>query len=200
MQEIDFLYDFGSPNAYLVHKVLPKIAERYGATLNYVPILLGGVFKATNNQAPFERYRDVEPKLAYQRIELQRFVERHGLRFHMNPFFPVSTLDPMRGAVYAMGQDWEADYIEAMFEAMWIHGQKLDELDVLASVLDDAGLPLRRILTAIQTDEIKKGLVATTETAVAKGAFGSPTMLLGDEIFFGKDSLSDLEWRLETSG
>ncbi|MCV6583920.1 MAG: 2-hydroxychromene-2-carboxylate isomerase [Marinibacterium sp.] len=196
MPVIEFLYDFGSPNTYLVHKVLPEIAARHGVGLRYVPILLGGVFKATNNRPPMIAYRDVEPKLAYQRIEFQRFVERHGLRFHMNPHFPVSTLGAMRAGAYALDKPWETRFIDAMFDAMWIHGQKLDDGEVLLQVLQDADLPGPEILQAMSTDEVKTTLITSTEQAVARGAFGSPTMLLGDEIFFGKDSLGDLEWIL----
>ncbi|MCA0873364.1 2-hydroxychromene-2-carboxylate isomerase [Seohaeicola saemankumensis] len=193
MQNIEFLYDFGSPNAYLVHKVLPGLAERYGASVTYVPILLGGVFKATDNQSPIQAFANVKGKLAYQAREIERFVTRHGIKYHMNPHFPVNTIGIMRGAVYSRGKPWEGTYIDAIYNAMWIHGQKMDDTDVIADVLETAGLPYTEILAATQDAEVKQGLIDATSAAVARGTFGSPTLFLGDEMFFGKDSLPELE-------
>lgn len=196
MAEIEFYYDFGSPNAYLAHKLLPGISERAGAKLVYRPILIGGIFKATNNQPPLAAFRDVKGKNAYLRVELARFVERHGIDFVWNPHFPVNTLAVMRGAIYAEGKAWEQRYIDTVFDAMWRYGKKMDDPEVIATVLQAADLPVEDIMAATQTAEIKGRLAEATETAVARGAFGSPTMFVGAEMFFGKDSLADLEWRL----
>ena len=125
MQNIEFMYDFGSPNAYLVHKVLPALAERNGATVTYVPILLGGVFKATDNQSPMQTYSRVKGKLAYQAREIERFITRHGIKYHMNPHFPVNTIGIMRGTVYAQGKPREMDYVNAVYKAMWVRGEDL---------------------------------------------------------------------------
>jgi 2-hydroxychromene-2-carboxylate isomerase len=196
MTQIEFLYDVVSPNAFLVHKVLPALAARHGASVVPVPVLLGGVFKATGNQPPIVSYRDVSGKLAYQRTEIQRFIRRHGLTFHMNPHFPMQTVAAMRGAIHAHGKPWEAEYIDAVFDAVWVHGQKLDDEEVLLSVIDDAGLPRNEIAEAIHSDAVKTALRDATDTAVARGVFGTPTMFLGDDMFFGKDSLDDLAWML----
>lgn len=196
--DIEFLYDFGSPNAYLVHRVLPDLARRTGANLRYTPILLGGVFKATGNLSPMMAFRDVKGKLTYQAREIERFVARHGIKYHMSPHFPVVTLTAMRGAVYAQTKPWEGRYIDAVFDAMWIHGQKLDDIDVIADVLDDARLPRDEILDATQDPAVKQALIERTENAVSRGVFGAPSMFVGDELFFGKDSLPDLEYELKT--
>lgn len=196
MRSIEFFYDFGSPNAYLVHKVLPGLAAQNGASVVYKPILLGGVFKATKNKPPMTAFADVEPKLAYQRTEILRFIRRNDLVFHMNPYFPVMTMATMRGAAFATGKDWEKSYIDAVFDAMWVHGQKLDEADVLRSVLQEAGLPAEEIGDAIASPPVKRALIDATEDAVARGVFGSPTMFVESEMFFGKDSLPDLVWHL----
>ncbi len=194
--QIEFLYDFGSPNAYLVHKVLPALATRCGAEVKHVPILLGGVFKATNNQSPMQAFGGVTGKLAYQQRELARFFERHGLDFTFNPHFPVMTIGVMRGAVYAQGKAWEQAYTDAVFDAMWVAGEKMDDPAVIARVLADADLPAQEIMAATQTPEVKQGLIETTAAAVARGVFGAPTIFAGDEMFFGKDALGDLEWHL----
>ena len=191
---IEFYYDFGSPNAYLVHKVLPGVAG--DQPVEYRPVLLGGVFKATNNQSPITAFAGVKGKNAYQFLEIRRFIKRHGLAFRMNPHFPVNTLMLMRGAVFASGKDWEAAYVDAVFDAMWVDGEKMDDPATVMRVLDAAGLPAAEIAAGVQADDVKQGLIAATEAAVARGVFGAPTMFLGDEMFFGKDSLSDLAWRL----
>nr|WP_251134291.1 2-hydroxychromene-2-carboxylate isomerase [Falsiruegeria litorea] len=192
-QVIDFYFDFGSPNAYLVHKVLPNLAQANNASVRYHPILLGGVFKATNNQSPMAAFANVKHKLAYQAIEIKRFVEHHKLTFHMNPFFPVVTLGIMRGAVFAQGKPWETTYRDAIFEAMWVHGQKLDDPSVIQDVLNEAGLPTQEILEATQDPDVKNTLVTATTSAVDRGVFGSPFMFVDDEPFFGKNALQDIE-------
>ncbi len=200
MGEIEFLFDFGSPNAYLVHRVLPGIADRHGVRVRHVPMLLGGVFKAANNRSPLEVHARVKGKLAYEMREIERFVRRHGIRYHMNPHFPLNTLSLMRGAVYAQGAEWEGDYLDAVFNAIWVHGQKMDDAEVFADVLREAGLPAAGIIEATRSPEVKAQLRASTEAAVARGVFGAPTMFLGDEMFFGKHSLPELEYHLATGG
>lgn len=196
MQTIEFLYDFGSPNAYLVHQLLPNIAARHNASIQWVPILLGGVFKATNNQAPMITFAEVTGKNDYMRIELARFVERHEVAFNWNPHFPVNTLAVMRGAAFASGKTWERRYVDAVFKAMWVDGRDMADMDVVSEVMAAADLPAEDILSATQAPEVKGLLVDATTSAVAHGVFGSPTMFLNGEMFFGKDALSDLEWRL----
>ncbi|MDK3018265.1 2-hydroxychromene-2-carboxylate isomerase [Pseudodonghicola flavimaris] len=196
MQEIEFLYDFVSNNSYLVHQVLPGIAAQHGVKLRYTPVFLGAVFKATGNAPPFVTFRDVPAKLAYQTKEIERFIARHDIRYHMSPHFPLNTLPVLRGAIYARGQPWEADYIDAIFNAMWIHGQQIDRPEVIEDILTEAGLPKARILAAMEDPEIKAKLTETTDQAVARGVFGAPSMLLGEELFFGKDSLPDLVYAL----
>ncbi|MDF1715179.1 MAG: 2-hydroxychromene-2-carboxylate isomerase [Antarcticimicrobium sp.] len=196
MREIEFYYDFGSPNAYLVHKVLPELAARAGAVVRHVPVLLGGVFKETGNQPPIVTYRDVRGKLAYQAREIERFVARHRLKYHMNPHFPVMTLPLMRGAIHARGKEWEDRYIDAVFNAMWVHGQKMDDAEVIGNVLSEVGLPAREIMAATADPQVKSALAEQTEAAVERGVFGAPTMFAGGEMFFGKDSLPDLEYVL----
>ena len=199
MQTIAFLYAFGSPNAYLAHKVLGGIAARNGARVAYLPVLLGGVFKATNNQSPMDAFAGVTGKLDYQRTETNRFVERHAIPYRFNPHFPVMTMGVMRGAVYAQGHSWEQTYIDAVFDAMGVDGHKMDDPSVITEVLGAADLPAREIIEAAQSSDVKSGLIEATQTAVHRGTFGSPTMFVGDEMFYGKDSLVDLEWRLSAT-
>jgi 2-hydroxychromene-2-carboxylate isomerase len=194
MITVDFLFDFGSPNAYLSHKAIPAIEARTGVRFTYVPILLGGVFKLTGNQSPAVAFAGIKNKLAYEHLEMQRFVKRHGLVcFRMNPHFPVNTLHLMRGAVAAQQAGVFKPYVETAFAAMWEEGLKMDDPEVWSAAMQKAGLPAEALIAASQTADVKGELMANTEKAVERGAFGSPTFFVGDQMFFGKDRLDDVE-------
>jgi len=188
-QTFDFFYDFGSPYTYLVHKRVPDIAARTGTTAVYKPMLLGGVFKATGNMSPVH----VPLKLAYQTADIARFVQHHGLSYLQNPHFPVMTITLMRGAIFATGKSYEKTYIDAVFDAMWIEGRKMDDPATIFEVLSSAGLPAAEIISSTQEPQIKSALIAATQDAVDRGVFGAPTLFVGGEMFFGKDALPDLE-------
>ncbi|WP_424833669.1 2-hydroxychromene-2-carboxylate isomerase [Ruegeria sp.] len=195
-QSIDFMYDFCSPNAYLAHKVLPKLAERHTVALNYSPVLLSIIFKATNNQAPFQAFSENRKKTAYLTHDLHRFARRRGISFHMSPHYPLNTKFAMRAAYFAQGKPWENKYINAVFDAIWVHGQKIDDLNVLMDVVQENDLPVRKIREAIGNPDIKQHLKDQTKMAVRRGAFGVPTIFAGPEMFFGKNSLGNLELEL----
>lgn len=191
---IEFHFDFGSPNAYLAHKVVPAIEQRLGTRFKYMPVLLGGVFKATGNKSPMETFRDVENKWKYIELETQRFVQSHNLAaFKRNPFFPINTLAMMRGAAFAQQQDYFAAYIDAVFSGMWEKELNMGDLAIMTNVLEAAGLPAQAIIEATQQPEIKQLLVDHTNRSVARGTFGSPTFFVGKEMFFGKDRLDEVE-------
>jgi len=190
----EFHFDFGSPNAYLVHKIIPDMELRTGAAFTYVPVLLGGIFKATNNKPPMVAFAEVKPKTDYIRLEIMRFVKKYGLeKFAFNPNFPVNTLQIMRGAVAAEMEGVLMPYVEAMFRGMWEDGKKLDDPAVIAAVLTDAKLDAQKLMARSQDADVKAKLVANTEATVARGTFGIPTFFVGDELYFGKDTVRDLE-------
>jgi 2-hydroxychromene-2-carboxylate isomerase len=185
MGAVEFHFDFGSPNAYLAHLVVPEIEKRTGAKFEYVPILLGGVFKLTNNRSPAESMRGIKNRLEYEELERQRFVRRHAItRFTFNPFFPVNTLLIMRGAVAAQLEGVFDRYVDEVFRHMWAQPKKMDDLNAAA------------LLARTQEPAVKDRLLKNTEASVARGAFGSPTFFVGSEIFFGKDRLRDVEEEL----
>lgn len=191
---VQFLFDFGSPNAYLCHKVIPAIQQRTGTTFEYVPILLGGLFKLASNRSPIEAFAGIANKQAYERLEMQRFIARHALnRFRSNPFFPVNTLHIMRGAVAAQTLGGFMPYIDAMYAAMWEQGRNMNDVAEISNVLTAAGIDAGQLLEASQQPDVKSRLIANTQSAFDRGAFGSPTFFVGHEIFFGKDRLSDVE-------
>ena len=192
-----FFYDFGSPNAWFAHRVIPEIEARTGAKFRYVPVLLGGLFRLTNNQAPMVAFAGIPAKTAYMRREMERFIARHGLhQFAMNPHFPVNTLMLMRGAVAAQHADVHEAYVEAMFTGMWETGLKLDDPEVLGTALAQAGLPAERLNALAQDQTVKDQLAANTQLAFDAGAFGIPSFLVEDELYFGKDTLGEIETHL----
>jgi 2-hydroxychromene-2-carboxylate isomerase len=194
MSTVEFHFDFGSPNAYLSHLVIPAIERRTGARFEYVPILLGGVFKLTNNRSPAESLAGIKNKPDYQRLETARFVKRHGIaRFTANPFFPVNTLVLMRGAIAARQLGVFERYVDEIYRHMWADPKKLDDPGVLRAALVESGLDAERLLALVQTQEVKDALLANTQRSVERGTFGSPTFFVGDEIFFGKDRLREVE-------
>ena len=191
---LDFIFDFGSPNAYLAIKALPPVLERTGARLNVIPCLLGGIFKLTNNRAPLVAFADVKGKNAYDMLEIRRFVEKHALsRFRLNPHFPVNTLRLMRGFLAAEELGVKDTYLEAGLAAMWEQGLKMDDPVVFAGALESNGLDAKAILACAEEPRIKDRLAANTERAVARGAFGIPTFFVGEDMFFGKERLAQIE-------
>ena len=194
MPAVEFHFDFGSPNAYLCHLVIPEIEKRTGATFEYVPILLGGVFKLTGNRSPAESLVGIKNKPGYERLETERFVRRHAItRFRQNPFFPVNTLMLMRGAVAAQTLGIFERYVDEVYRHMWADPKKMDDPEVLRAALDESGLPTARLFELVQSQDVKDRLMENTQRSVELGTFGSPTFFVGDEIFFGKDRLRDVE-------
>jgi 2-hydroxychromene-2-carboxylate isomerase len=190
---IEFVFDFASPNAYFARRVLPSIAARSGAQIRLWPCLLGGIFKLAGNQSPMAAFANVKGKLAYEELETRRFIAKHGLHaFHMNPYFPLNTLLIMRGLIAAQRLGVAEVYTEAVLVATWEREQKLDDPSVVTEVLNAAGLDSAALLALTQTPEVKAELLANTEGAVQRGAFGIPTFFIDGEMFFGKERLGQI--------
>lgn len=189
-----FLFDFGSPNAYLSHLAIPAIEQRIGVKFEYVPILLGGIFKSTNNKSPVETLAGIKNKREFQAIETERFVKRFKVQpYVFNPHFPVNTLNLMRAAIAAQLDGVFEKYVEAAFHHMWREPKKMDDPEMAAKALESSGLDARKLFARAQEPEVKGRLIKNTEEAVARGAFGSPTFFVGDEMFFGKEQLREVE-------
>jgi 2-hydroxychromene-2-carboxylate isomerase len=192
--KLEFLFDFGSPNAYLAERVIPSIEGRNGVKFEYVPVLLGGIFKATGNISPAESLRGIKNKPEYQAIETQRFIRRHDITtFTPNPFFPVNTLMLMRGAVAAQFEGMFELYFRAAFHHMWEEPKKMDDPEIFRAAFRSSSIDIDSLIARAQQDDVKNRLIDSTNDAVARGAFGSPTFFVGREMFFGKDRLRDVE-------
>lgn len=186
---VEFFFDVGSPASYIAYRRLPAIAARTGATIDYQPFLLGGVFKATGNHSPAE----IPAKGAWTSVDLARHAERHGVPFARNPFFPINTLHLMRGAAGLQDDPRFIAYLDAVFDAMWREPRNLGNPAEMPAVLARAGIDADAFTALIGADATKARLKATTEAAVARGAFGAPTFFVGDAMYFGQDRLDWVE-------
>ena len=186
---VECFFDVGSPASYLAWTQLPKIAARQQAQLIWKPMLLGGVFKATGNQSPVM----IPAKGAYMLKDLARYARRYGVDMHFNPFFPINTLQLMRGATAARDLGQLESYLTAVFPALWVKGLDMGQAEIVAEVLAESGLNPEQVLTHANTPEIKDALKASTEEAITRGVFGAPTLFVGGEMFFGQDRLDWVE-------
>jgi 2-hydroxychromene-2-carboxylate isomerase len=192
--KVEFHFDFGSPNAYLAELVLPEIERRTGVRFEYVPVLLGGVYKATGNMSPFDSLRGIKNKSEYNALETQRFLRHHNItKFKSNPFFPVNTLMLMRGAIAAQFENMFEPYFRAAYHHMWEEPKKMDDPKIFREAFVSSGIDIDRLIARAQQDDVKKRLIENTSDAVARGEFGSPTFFVGNEMFFGKDRLREVE-------
>jgi 2-hydroxychromene-2-carboxylate isomerase len=192
--KVEFLFDFGSPNAYLADKVIPQIEQRTGVKFEYVPVLLGGIFKLTGNSSPADSLKGIKNKPEHMAVETERFLRRHEIKgFKQNPFFPVITLMLMRGAVAAQSEGVFEPYVRAAWHHMWEEPKKMDDPKIIREAFVASGLDADRLMARAQDQDVKNRLLELTQKAVDRGAFGSPTFFVGKEMFFGKDQLRDVE-------
>jgi len=184
---IEFYFDVGSPASYLAWTQLPGLAERTGASVELKPMLLGGVFMATGNSSP----GTVPAKGAYTRVDMQRYAERYGVTLNQNPFFPINTLQLMRGAIAYQGTPEFVPYLTAIFNAMWVDELDMGQPEIVGKVLAEAGFDPAEVMAKVSDPAVKEKLKSATEEAIHRGVFGAPTFFVGDEMFFGQDRL---EW------
>ncbi|NWH09369.1 MAG: 2-hydroxychromene-2-carboxylate isomerase [Alphaproteobacteria bacterium] len=197
----EFLFDVASPNAYFAHRVIPQVEARTGTRFVYRPVLLGGLFKLTNNQAPMIAFAGVPKKLAYEALEIERFITRHQLtKFRMNPHFPLNTLGIMRTCIAAELEGDLMPFVEAAFALTWEEGIKLDDPAIMAGAMRAKGIPIDRLMARAQEPDVKQRLLHNTEEAAERGAFGIPTFFVGNEIYFGKDRFTDVEEEIRRAG
>ena len=191
---VDFIFDVASPNTYFAHKLIPDFEKRTGASFRYIPCLLGGIHKLTNNQPPFIAYANCKNKSDYQMIEVERFVKQHQLsKYKFNSHFPPVTIQVQRGAIAAQELGIFNEYFECVIAAMWENDKNISDIDVLQEILKENNFDVASIMNIVTSQECKNKLIANTDNAVSRGAFGVPTFFFENQIFFGKDHLYQLE-------
>ena len=192
---VDFIFDFASPNAYLCHKAIQNLEKTHDIKFNYIPCLLGGIMKLSNNQPPMVTLADIQNKLKYEfDTAFNRFMKEHNItKFKMNEHFPVNTISLIRGAIVAQKNDFFESYVEIVLSGLWEQSLKLDTPEALHELLNNNDCYPDLVIEGIAKDEIKAELIANTSEAVEKGAFGIPTFFVENEMFYGKDSLRELK-------
>jgi len=196
-KSLEFYFDFGSPTAYLAYKRLGQLSDQYGLQISYMPMLLGGVFKATGNTSPVAIPAKGQYMLTH---DLPRFAQRYGVELNFNPHFPINTLNLMRGAIAAGRLGCLDAYVSAMYDAVWVDGKNMGDAEVVEQVLKEKNLDSQALLELSQDAEVKAELITNTEAAVARGVFGAPTFFMGDDMYFGQDRLDFVEQALQAQG
>lgn len=193
--QVDFYFDFGSPTAYLAWHRLIAVCKRNNATINYFPMLLGGIFKATDNRSP----AIIPAKGKWLFDDVTRHAKKYDIPFAMNPHFIINTLLPMRGAMWALNSGVIEQWNHAVFEATWVNQRDVSDPVQLAQITNDAGLDSAAMAAAVKQPEIKQQLIDRTNAAVERGVFGAPTMYVNGEMHFGQDRIDWVESAIKTS-
>ncbi len=189
-----FMFDFGSPNAYLAHKAIPAIEQRIGVKFDYVPVLLGGIFKATNNKSPAETLAGVKNKREFHALETERFLKRFGVSNYVwNPHFPVNTLNLMRAACARQIDGGLEAYVESAYKHMWAEPKNMADPEIAMEAFASDGIDAEALFERSHKPDVKARLMANTQDAVERGAFGSPTFFVGNEMYYGKEQLREIE-------
>ena len=195
---VELVFDFVSPNAYLVWWPLRELVNRYEAELDVIPVFLGGMHKLTGNAPPMIRDAEVKGKNEYAMLEMNRFNTRHGLgKYRLHPQFPFNSITLQR-MLFAADQDGRGvQFVEGLLRPLWEDGLDITSPEAIGAALTAAGFDAADLFARAQTDAVKQGLVANTDAVVARGAFGIPTMFVGakgeGEMFFGKERLGQIE-------
>ena len=192
---VEFLFDVGSPAAYIAWTQMPKLAGETGATIDYKPMLLGGVFHATSNRSPTE----VPAKGRYMNDDLQRFAKRYGVPYQHNPHFPINTLMLMRGAIGLQMREPAriVPYVDAVYRAIWVDAKNMNDPATVGGVLHAAGFDPQALLALTSEPEVKDRLKAVTQDAVERGVFGAPTFFVDGQMYWGQDRLDFVKQALE---
>jgi len=188
-KQVEFFFDVGSPASYLAWTQLASIAQRHNAEIVWRPMLLGAVFQAVGNTSPAA----VPAKGAYMLKDLKRFSAIYDVPFRFNPFFPVNTMQLMRGVTAYLETPKFESYLSAIFKALWAEKLNMESPEVVAEVLSKVGIDATDFMARISEPEVKARLKSSTEEAVARGVFGAPSFFVNGEMLFGQDRLSFVE-------
>ena len=196
-KRVELIFDFVSPNAYMIWWPLRDLIRKTGAELDVIPVFLGGMHRLTGNAPPMIRDAEIKGKNEYSMLEMQRFIKKHGLnKYRLNPGFPFNSITLQRLLLAADKDGRGVQFVEAMLPAIWEEGLDVTDPDALGAAVSAAGFDAAELFRCSQTDEIKQGLVDNTQAAVDRGTFGIPTIYVGDEMFFGKERLGQIEEEL----
>ncbi len=187
---IEFFFDCSSPWTWLAFHNIQPMARELGVAIRWRPVLVGGIFNAVNPSVYEFREHGVPAKQAYLKKDLQDWARLAGLTIVFPPtVFPVNSVKAMRGCILLEAEDKLVPFAQAVFEAYWTHDRDISQDAVLAELCARVGADAQRFFAGIATPEIKAALKANTEEVIARGGFGSPTIFVGDDMYFGNDRL-----------
>lgn len=192
-KNIIFYFDYGSPATYLAWTQMNNIIQEANANITMIPMLLGGVFKETGNASP----ATVPAKGKWMMADLKKHAKLYNVTFNSNSFFPINTLNLMRGAIAANKMNIFDKYSEAIFSGIWVKDINLGDVTILQKYLAENNIDTDELFKLAQSDEVKTELINNTKSAVEKGVFGAPTFIVDNEIIFGQDRLNFLRLALK---
>jgi len=199
-RQLDFYFDCSSPWTYLAFHAIQAVARETAAEIVWKPILVGGVFNAVNQTVYENRAKPNPLKQAYSLKDMQDWARLYGLAIKFPPtIFPVNSVKCMRGAFVALDEGKLVPYATAAFEAYWGGDRDLSREEVLADIAERAGIERQRFFAGIETESCKARLRANTDELIARGGFGSPTIFVGNDMFFGNDRMPLVKAALEAA-
>lgn len=191
---IDFYFDCSSPWTYLAFHNIQPMAREVGATLNWKPVLVGGIFNAINPSVYQMRENPVPAKWAYNSKDLADWTREAGLRPILFPpkVFPVNSVKTMRACIWLLRHDADSfvAFATRAFERYWHDDQDISQDVVLAAIAEECGIDAQALAQGMSDPAIKDALKANTEEVIRRGGFGSPTIFVGDDMYFGNDRLT----------
>jgi 2-hydroxychromene-2-carboxylate isomerase len=191
-KKIELIFDFVSPNAYLIWQPLTALAQKYAATIDVTPVFLGGMHRLTGNAPPMIRDAEVKGKNEYAMLEMTRFIKKHKLtKWQMNPGFPFNSIALQRMLI-AIESEKRVDLISILLAGIWEQQVDVTDLPAVGKLLQDGGFNPQELMAMTQDAKVKQALLDNTQRAVDRGVFGIPTIFIDDEMFFGKERLGQI--------
>ena len=185
IKSFDFFFDFISPYSYLAHKQIRNIEYQYKIEINYMPILLGGLLNLVEIKAP----ASIPLKAKFMIKDCKLFAEKLNIKFKFNSYFPIQSLNLMRGVLIARKENKTSLYIDKFFDACWKDGLNLNDQEIVDKILEDLNFNLEAFKLKISEQKIKDELKKRTKDAFLKGVFGAPSFIINNKMFWGQDRL-----------
>jgi len=185
IKSFDFFFDFISPYSYLAHKQIRDIEYQYKIEINYMPILLGGLLNLAEIKAP----ASIPSKAKFMIKDCKLFAEKLNIKFKFNSYFPIQSLNLMRGVLIAQKENKTSLYIDKFFDACWKDGLNLNDQKIVDEILKELNFNLETFKLKISEHKIKDELKKRTKDAFSKGVFGAPSFIINNKMFWGQDRL-----------
>ena len=185
IRQFEFYFDFGSPYSFLAHNEIRRIEKENSIKIQYMPILLGGLFELVGTKAN----ADIPIKGKYMIKDCKLWAEKYNIKFKFNNYFPIMTLNLMRGVLVAEKKGFSENFINEVFDSIWKHGLDLNDNQIFEKVLKTLNINPKTFLMESADHKIKDELKKRTTEAFTKGIFGAPSFIINNKLFWGQDRL-----------